>query len=123
METGIMWQSSLRRTLSSVAGLARRPAARAARKASRRKLQLGHLEDRTVPSGSDYFSQAQNGDPPTPNDLNWVNGILNNTQTTFFEGMSTLQRVYLYNIIGTNQVLNFEHLAIKGSADAYDYLP
>ncbi len=90
---------------------------------------LEHLETRVVPSGTDYFSQAENGDPPI-GDLSWINGILNDTHTTFFEGMSTLQRVFLESITGdqdpgtagNQHVLNFEHLAAKSGSHAYDFL-
>ena len=91
--------------------------------------RLEPLEIRVLLAGDDYFSQAQNGNPPT-GDLEWINGILNNTHTTFFEGMATLQRLYIEDISGdadsltpgNQHVLKLEHNAESQGAHAYDYL-
>ena len=83
--------------------------------------RLEPLEIRVLLAGDDYFSQAQNGDPVT-GDLEWVNGILNDTHTTFFEGMSTLQRLYIENITGSNHILELEHNAVSQGVHAYDFL-
>jgi Bacterial Ig domain/Bacterial cadherin-like domain len=62
-----MWQRTLRRALSSIAGPARHSATRSSRKRSHPKLRFDHLEDRTVPTGGDFSLDFVASAPSTYN--------------------------------------------------------
>ncbi|WP_143076494.1 hypothetical protein, partial [Flavobacterium swingsii] len=55
----------------------------------------------------------------------WQEGILQQSNSTYYEGSSTLQRVDLKNIPATNlnrHTLTLSHLATKGGHHAYDFI-
>src|SRR6187551_1543849 len=73
------------------------------------------------------FDQAQNGKASTfP--VTWTNGILNATHTTYYEGISTPQRLFLWNLGATNDgtanhhTVKIRHLAEASGKHAYDFL-
>ena len=73
------------------------------------------------------FDQAQNGKAPTfP--ISWTNGILNATHTTYYEGVSTPQRLFLWNLDQTNDgttnhhTVKIRHLAEASGKHAYDFI-
>jgi hypothetical protein len=73
------------------------------------------------------FDQAQNGKSPSFN-INWTNGILNATHTTYYEGVSTPQRLFLWNLDQTNDgtanhhTVKIRHLAEASGKHAYDFI-
>src|SRR5262245_61758240 len=88
------------------------------------------LETRLVLSGTTDvvdFTQGANGDlahSPPLGDVTWINGILNPNNSEYFEGVSTLQRVFLDGMsstAGNVHKMTFGHLAVKDSADAHAY--
>jgi len=71
------------------------------------------------------FTQGANGDAnnsPPLGDITWINGILNPNNSEYFEGVSTLQRVYFDSLSGNSHSLVFDHEAARGSTHAYDFL-
>ncbi|MDT8324051.1 MAG: hypothetical protein RRA94_08075, partial [Bacteroidota bacterium] len=72
------------------------------------------------------FRQAANNDRPLPlGDVHWVNSILQQNNSVYFEGMSVPQRIMLANIAPTRRnqhTLTFRHLATKNGRHAYDFL-
>ncbi len=74
------------------------------------------------------FKQCANNDSPTPlGTCHWINSILQQSNSRYVEGMSTLQRLIFTNIATTSgnvHTLTFRHQATKGSAaaHAYDFL-
>jgi|GEM_PF-6971720 len=73
------------------------------------------------------FRQSANDDSPyPPGDVHWIGSILQQSNSKYYEGMSSLQRLVFTNIpktAGHVHTLNFSHQANK-SADihAYDFL-
>lgn len=67
------------------------------------------------------FDQAQN-DAATPFSISWTNGILNNTQTTYYEGVGTPQRLFISGIAGGTHSITIKHLAESGGTHAYDFI-
>jgi hypothetical protein len=66
------------------------------------------------------FSQFAN-DPQ----VSWINGILQQNNSTYYEGSSTLQRIVFLGITstpGNNHVVKIKHLAVKGGHHAYDFV-
>src|SRR5262245_19395790 len=91
---------------------------------------LEALETRLVLSGTTGvvdFTQGANGDlahSPPLGDVTWINGILNPNNSEYFEGVSTLQRVFLDGMssaAGNVHKMTFGHLAVKDSAEAHAY--
>jgi hypothetical protein len=70
---------------------------------------------------TDDFNQAQNGNAPSYN-IEWINGILNSTHTTYFEGMSVPQRLIFTELPAGQVTLKIKFLAKKGDNHAYDFL-
>ncbi|MFA6233046.1 MAG: hypothetical protein WC824_02500, partial [Bacteroidota bacterium] len=72
------------------------------------------------------FRQAANKDKSfTSGDVHWVQSILQQNNSVYFEGMSVPQRIMLSSIpakSGNQHTLTFRHLATKGGVHAYDYL-
>jgi hypothetical protein len=69
------------------------------------------------------FQQPINGD--TPFTLDWTNGILNATQTTYFEGMGVPQRIIVTGLTtttGNSHYIKIKHRCVKGDKHAYDFL-
>jgi hypothetical protein len=81
-----------------------------------------------TPVGID-FRQPRNQNHPTDS-LLWTNGVVNLTQTEYFEGMGIPQRVILtglqsHIITGNTHTLMFSHQAVKaqsGDRHAFDFL-
>ncbi|MGE5521875.1 MAG: hypothetical protein ACM3VS_18270, partial [Candidatus Dadabacteria bacterium] len=67
------------------------------------------------------FDQARNGQSPTFQ-IEWSNGILNKTHSTYYEGMSTPQRLFISGISGGTHTLIIKHLAVKQGSHGYDFL-
>jgi hypothetical protein len=71
------------------------------------------------------FSQGANTNP-VQGDVIWIRGILQQSNSTYFEGMSTLQRIAFLNIPKTTDhvhTLTLSHLANKGTDNhAYDFI-
>ncbi|MEK6798661.1 MAG: IPTL-CTERM sorting domain-containing protein [Planctomycetota bacterium] len=78
----------------------------------------------TASIGTD-FRQPANQDPVL-GDINWINSILQQSNSVYLEGMSTPQRGIFNNIestTGNQHTLTLSHQANKGSSThAYDYL-
>lgn len=72
-------------------------------------------------SQSIQFDQAQNGKSPGFS-ITWTNGILNATHTTYYEGVSTPQRLFISGLSGTSHTIKIRHLAESGGKHAYDFL-
>lgn len=63
------------------------------------------------------FTQCANKDSPLPlGSCHWINSILQQNNSRYVEGMSTLQRLIFTNIAATGNVhtLTFRHQATKG---------
>ena len=70
------------------------------------------------------FRQPRNQGHPTTQ-LQWTNGINNDTQAEFFEGMGVPQRIIFTQLVGTTHVFRFRHEVVKhqsGDRHAYDFL-
>jgi hypothetical protein len=73
------------------------------------------------------FDQAQNG-KASSFPITWTNGILNATHTTYYEGVSTPQRLFLWNLDQTNDgtanhhTVKIRHLAEASGLHAYDFV-
>ena len=96
---------------------------------TRYRPHLEEFESRTTPASLiTDFTQGANGDvvhSPPLGDITWLNGILNPNNSEYFEGVSTLQRLFFDNIATTSgdvHTLTFSHQAVKGSTHAYDFL-
>ncbi|MGX7668976.1 hypothetical protein, partial [Flavobacterium pedocola] len=77
--------------------------------------------------GLGVYSQSGNDFKQFANDPQekWINSILQQNNSTYYEGTSTLQRFVLVGIPATanNQhVLKISHLATKGGHHAYDFI-
>jgi len=72
------------------------------------------------------FRQSANKDAPySPGDIHWINSILQASNSQYYEGMSTLQRIVFIQIPKTSghvHTLNFSHQANKATFHAYDFL-
>lgn len=90
-----------------------------------RRLRLEPLESRRLLSVGVDFTQAAN-ENPTLGELVWINSILNPNKSEYFEGVSTLQRIFLDDIEpaqdNNQHSLIFAHQAVKGEQHAYDFL-
>ena len=72
----------------------------------------------TSGSGNDFKQFATK-------DQDWINSILQQNNSTYYEGSSTLQRFVLVGIpvtTGNKHVLTLSHLATKGGHHAYDFI-
>jgi len=77
--------------------------------------------------GVDFRQSANNDAGYGLGNIHWLNSILQNTNSKYFEGMSSLQRVILTEVgttSGNVHTLTFSHQAIKSAsnAHAYDFL-
>lgn len=66
------------------------------------------------------FRQLANKAPQS-----WINSILQQNNSTYYEGTSTLQRLVLVGVpstTGNNHVLKLSHQASKGNIHAYDFI-
>ncbi|MFM7106181.1 MAG: hypothetical protein ACKOW8_11715, partial [Flavobacteriales bacterium] len=73
------------------------------------------------------FRQSANNDPDFggSNGIHWINSILQETNSNYVEGMSSLQRIVLANVAATPgnvHTLQFGHQFSKGGSKAYDFL-
>ena len=73
------------------------------------------------------FTQGANRDnfgTYTTGDLHWINSILQQSNSRYIEGMSTMQRVVFDNLpsCGGNHVLRIKLEARKGDVHAYDFI-
>ena len=72
------------------------------------------------------FRQSANKDSPyPPGDVHWINSILQQSNSQYYEGMSTLQRIVFVQIPKTSgnvHTLTFSHQANKSTSHAYDFL-
>jgi len=102
----------------------------------RRKFRLVHLSLLVMlgaaavsqaEAGGVDFKQASNKNPAVGNVV-WINSILQQNNSRYFEGLSTLQRLVLLDIppaTGDNpnrHALAFSHQAAKSGLHAYDFL-
>jgi hypothetical protein len=74
------------------------------------------------------FSQAANNNG-TLGDVQWINGILNNNNSKYYEGMSTFQRIVITNIPSSNVVgspnthtFRIKMQSEKGGHHSYDFI-
>src|ERR1044071_2725094 len=65
------------------------------------------------------FRQPKNNDPAN---VEWINSILNNTNSQYAEGMSVPQRYIASGLSGSTHTLVLKHQAVKSSLHAYDFL-
>jgi len=71
--------------------------------------------------GNDKFTQCANGGGSGPCD--WINGIVQQSNSTYTEGDAVPQRVYLFDISGGPvHTLVFKWDTTKSGSHAYDYL-
>ncbi|MCZ7556277.1 MAG: hypothetical protein M5R41_07740 [Bacteroidia bacterium] len=72
------------------------------------------------------FRQAANDDSPhNLGNVHWVQSILQQNNSKYYEGMSVPQRIVLSNVPntpGNQHSLTFSHKASKGGVHAYDFL-
>jgi len=72
------------------------------------------------------FRQSANDDSPyPPGDIHWTHSLLSASNSNYYEGMSTLQRLVFINIAKTPghvHNLSFSHQASKDTVHAYDFL-
>ncbi|MFM9004689.1 MAG: hypothetical protein ACKOSR_04200, partial [Flavobacteriales bacterium] len=73
----------------------------------------------------DFRQSANNDAGYGPNQIHWISSILQQSNSSYAEGMSALQRVVLANIDATTDnihTLQFGHQFSKGGHKAYDFL-
>jgi hypothetical protein len=73
---------------------------------------------------STSFDQCANGNPHT-GDCDWIGSIIQESNSTYHEGMSVPQRAIFNNIEtqpGNVHTLTFSHQTTKGGIHAYDFL-
>jgi len=73
----------------------------------------------------DFRQSANNDAGYGPNQIHWINSILQQSNSTYREGMSSLQRIVIANIDATSNdvhTLQFGHQFSKGGRKAYDFL-
>jgi hypothetical protein len=70
------------------------------------------------------FRQAANNNGDGLGVVSWINGIVQQNNSRYYEGMSVPQRVIFLNLTGTNHTLTLSHQSIKASenAHAYDFI-
>jgi hypothetical protein len=71
-----------------------------------------------------HWSQSSNKNN-TQGTVVWIGSIVQSSNSTFYEGQSTLQRLFLVDIPtdpSGHYKLTFKHLATKGSINAYDFV-
>src|SRR5580765_4634214 len=90
-------------------------------------VMLGAAASPQANAGGVDFKQASNKNPNLGNVI-WINSILQQNNSRYFEGLSTLQRLVVLDIPaapGDNpnrHTLNFSHEAAKSGLHAYDFL-
>ncbi len=89
---------------------------------------LGALEAPEAHAGGVDFKQASNKNPALGNVI-WINSILQQNNSRYFEGLSTLQRLVVLDIPpapasagSDHHSLTFSHEASKSGLHAYDFL-
>lgn len=85
---------------------------------------LGFLSNAQAGGVDVDFKQASNKNP-VQGDVIWIGSILQTSNSTYYEGMSTLQRLVLVGIPktpGDVHTLTLKHQANKGTSHAYDFL-
>jgi hypothetical protein len=103
------------------------PACRAKRYASAVKILLLSfllLPVTILQSQTVHWSQSSNKNN-TQGTVVWIGSIVQSSNSTFYEGQSTLQRLFLVDIPtdpSGHYKLTFKHLATKGSINAYDFV-
>jgi hypothetical protein len=71
-----------------------------------------------------HWSQSSNKNN-TQGTVVWIGSIVQSSNSTYYEGQSTLQRLFLVDIPtdpSGHYKLTFKHLATKGSINAYDFV-
>ena len=71
-----------------------------------------------------HWSQSSNKNN-TQGTVVWIGSIVQSSNSTFYEGQSTLQRLFILDIPTDptgKYKLTFKHLATKGSINAYDFV-
>ena len=70
------------------------------------------------------FRQAANNSGGGMGVVNWINGIVQQNNSRYNEGMSVPQRVIFLNLTGASHTLSFSHQSIKASnnSHAYDFI-
>lgn len=77
-----------------------------------------------VKSQTVHWSQSSNKNN-TQGTVVWIGSIVQSSNSTFYEGQSTLQRLFLIDIPtdpSGKYKLTFKHLATKGTINAYDFI-
>lgn len=76
--------------------------------------------------GVDFKQAANNDKPYALGNVHWINSILQQNNSIYYEGMSVMQRLVFYKIpatTGNTHTLDFTHEAEKsGNSHAYDFL-
>jgi hypothetical protein len=87
-------------------------------------LSLFLIPSTIVKSQTIHWSQSSNKNN-TQGTVVWIGSIVQSSNSTFYEGQSTLQRLFLVDIPtdpSGHYKLTFKHLATKGSINAYDFV-
>ncbi|WP_164972762.1 T9SS type A sorting domain-containing protein [Lacibacter luteus] len=87
-------------------------------------LSLLLLPSAIVKSQTVHWSQSSNKNN-TQGTVVWIGSIVQSSNSTFYEGQSTLQRLFLLDIPTDptgKYKFTFKHLATKGSINAYDFV-
>src|SRR5258705_8270812 len=82
------------------------------------------LEAQCTSFGVDFKQAANRDGGYAPGELHWINSILQNSNSRYIEGMSTLQRVVFNNLAscGGNHSLRIKLEAKKSTSHAYDFI-
>lgn len=73
----------------------------------------------------DFRQSANNDSPYALGTVHWIGSILQQNNSRYFEGMSTLQRIIFKDVTSTPgdvHTLTFGHEVTKGGLHAYDFL-
>ncbi len=71
------------------------------------------------------FSQSSNNNPSPQGNVVWIGSIVQQSNSHFYEGQSTLQRILFQSVPVSSDGwyhLRFRHQAAKGSINAYDFV-
>ncbi len=82
-------------------------------------------EDIEAPFPVDFRQAANDDSPFALGDAHWINGILQQNNSRYLEGMSTPQRLIFLDIPATVDnvhVLTFQHQVQKSNIHAYDFM-
>jgi hypothetical protein len=90
-------------------------------------LSSGYSAQAYFTDGTDFRQSANNDAGYGTGNVHWINSILQSSNSKYYEGMSSLQRIIFNGIAATSgnvHSLKFTHQSIKNSAGshAYDFL-